>query len=110
MASQWLDILGLPRPPVFITADNVKEGKPSPEGYLLGRQKLDVLDPTHQVVVFEDAAAGVRAGKAAGATVIAVLETHSREALVAAGADYIVDGLDKVRISSDGKGQLSLYL
>lgn len=95
---------------MFITADNVKEGKPSPEGYLLGRQKLDVLDPTYQVVVFEDAAAGVRAGKAAGATVIAVLETHSREELVAAGADYIVEGLDNVRISSECNGQLTLHL
>ena len=95
---------------MFITADNVKEGKPSPEGYLLGREKLGVSDPRHKVVVFEDAAAGVRAGKAAGATVIAVLETHSREALAAAGADYILEGLDKVRISSEGDGPLTLHL
>jgi glycerol 3-phosphatase-1 len=94
---------------VFITADNVKEGKPSPEGYLLGREKLGVSDPRHQVVVFEDAAAGVRAGKAAGTTVIAVLETHSREALAAAGADYIVEGLDKVLITSEGNSQLTLH-
>ena len=95
---------------MFITADNVKEGKPSPEGYLLGREKLGVSDTRNQVVVFEDAAAGVRAGKAAGALVIAVLETHSREALAAAGADYVVTGLDKVRISSEGNGWLTLHL
>ena len=97
---------------LLLLPDNVKEGKPSPEGYLLGRQKLDVFDPTYQIVVFEDsgAAAGVRAGKAAGATVIAVLETHAREELVATGADYIVEGLDKVRISSECNGQLTLHL
>ena len=77
---------------------------------MLGREKLGVSDPRHQVVVFEDAAAGVRAGKAAGATVIAVLETHSREALAAAGADYIIEGLDKIRITSQDNGQLTLHL
>jgi glycerol-1-phosphatase len=105
-----VDVLKIPRPPVFITADNVKEGKPSPEGYLLGREQLNVSDPRHRVVVFEDAAAGVRAGKAAGAIVIAVLETHSREALAAAGADYIIDDLSKIRVSSNGDSQLILHL
>ena len=97
-------------PPIFITADVVKEGKPSPEGYLLGREKLNVSDPRQSVVVFEDAAAGVRAGKAAGATVIAVLETHTRETLAATGADYIVEGLDKVKILSGGNGEMIIHL
>ena len=57
------------------------------------------------VVVFEDAVAGVKAGKAAGATVIAVLETHEREELVAAGADYVLEGLHQVDVSGEnGKG------
>jgi len=95
---------------VFITADIVREGKPSPEGYLLGRERFDVTSPNDHVVVFEDAAAGVRAAKAAGATVIAVLETHSRESLAQAGADYIVEGLDKVRVSGCGNGQIIVHL
>lgn len=54
--------------------------------------------------------AGVRAGKAAGATVIAVLETHSREALNAAGADFIITGLDKVRASKAHNGDIAIHL
>jgi beta-phosphoglucomutase-like phosphatase (HAD superfamily) len=68
------------------------------------------LDHQHQVVVFEDAVAGVRAGKAAGATVIAVLETHSREGLAAAGADYIITGLDKVHASKADNGEIIIHL
>jgi glycerol 3-phosphatase-1 len=85
-------------PEVFITADVVKTGKPSPEGYLLGRERLTVSGPNHTVVVFEDAVAGVKAGKAAGAIVVAVLETHGREQLLKAGADYVVDGLHQVQV------------
>jgi len=88
----------------------VQTGKPSPEGYLLGREQLGVTEPLHQVVVFEDAAAGVRAGKAAGAAVIGVLETHSREALEASGADYIVKGLHEVRIRQGENGKMTLEL
>jgi glycerol 3-phosphatase-1 len=40
--------------------------------------------------VVEDAAAGVRAGKAAGARVIAFLTTMIRRELEEAGADWIV--------------------
>jgi glycerol 3-phosphatase-1 len=92
-----------------VTADTVKTGKPSPEGYLIGRERLDVSEKLQQVVVFEDAPAGVRAGKAAGAVVIAVLETHSRNALDEAGADYIVNGLDTVAVSSEGSGKFTLH-
>ena len=97
-------MLNIPIPEVFITADVVKTGKPSPEGYLLGRERLNVSQTSETVVVFEDAVAGVKAGKAAGAIVIAVLETNSREELVAAGADYVLDGLLQVNASA-GNGE-----
>lgn len=92
-------MLNIPIPEVFITADVVKTGKPSPEGYLLGRERLNVSCKSDTVIVFEDAVSGVKAGKAAGAIVIAVLETHSREELMAAGADYVLDGLYQVNVS-----------
>jgi beta-phosphoglucomutase-like phosphatase (HAD superfamily) len=100
-------VLNIPIPEVFITADVVKTGKPSPEGYLLGRERLNVSRTTEAVVVFEDAVAGVKAGKAAGAIVIAVLETHSREELAAAGADYVLDGLLQVNASA-GNGETTI--
>lgn len=108
LASAWLKVLNIPIPKVFITADLVKEGKPSPEGYLLGRKMLGVLNPSDKVVVFEDASAGVKAGKAAGATVIAVIETHSREALAKAGADYIIEGLRNAGVAGSYSGTMAL--
>ncbi len=60
----------LPRPQVFITAEDVAMGKPHPDPYLLGAQRLG-LAPADCVVV-EDAPAGIRSGLAAGCQVIAV--------------------------------------
>lgn len=61
---------GLPEPDVFITAEQVKHGKPQPDAYLLGAERLG-LAPQDCVVV-EDAAAGILSGLAAGCQVIAV--------------------------------------
>ncbi|MER6030366.1 HAD-IA family hydrolase [Streptomyces sp. NPDC001851] len=61
---------GLPLPPLLISADDVREGKPSPEGYLAAAAALRV--PAAATVVFEDAEAGLRAAVAAGATPVVV--------------------------------------
>lgn len=53
---------------VVITADDVKEHKPSPACYLLAAEKLGVQPTT--CVIFEDSTPGVEAGFAAGSTVI----------------------------------------
>ena len=58
------------RPALLVTADDVRAGKPDPDGYLLAARKLGA-DPGRCLVV-EDAEAGVRAGRAAGATVAAL--------------------------------------
>jgi beta-phosphoglucomutase-like phosphatase (HAD superfamily) len=62
------------------------------------------------VIVFEDAVAGVKAGKAAGAIVIAVLGTNPGEALSAAGADYIIESLDRVRVSNGLNREIVIHL
>jgi sugar-phosphatase len=62
----------------------VRAGKPDPEGYRLAARELGV-DPA-ACVVFEDAPAGIAAGLAAGAYVIAIATTHDRAELAAAGA------------------------
>jgi sugar-phosphatase len=82
----------LPTPEVLVTADSVTNGKPDPEGYLLAAHQLGV-DPA-RCVVFEDAPAGVRAGKAAGARVIAVTTSHGADELGA--ADAILPALSAV--------------
>lgn len=61
---------GLPLPKVLITAEDVRYGKPSPEGYLLAASKLEI--DASRCVVFEDAQAGLVAGTHAGARVIAI--------------------------------------
>ena len=58
------------RPALLVTSDDVRAGKPDPEGYRLAAGRLGV-DPRRCLVV-EDAEAGVRAGRAAGATVAAL--------------------------------------
>ncbi|WP_416260503.1 sugar phosphatase [Gibbsiella quercinecans] len=70
VATSRLAASGLPRPAVFITAEQVQHGKPEPDPYLLGAERLG-LAPQACVVV-EDAAAGILSGLAAGCQVIAV--------------------------------------
>jgi sugar-phosphatase len=77
-------VAGVPLPPVVITAEDVPRGKPDPSGYLLAASRLGV-DPSACVVI-EDAPAGIAAGRAAGATVLAVATSHDRSELTAAHA------------------------
>jgi sugar-phosphatase len=79
----------LPKPKHLVTAADVRHGKPDPEPYLKGAQILGVL--ASECVVLEDAPAGIRAGKAAGAHVVALRTTASDAELLEAGADWIVD-------------------
>jgi sugar-phosphatase len=93
----------------MITASDVKIGKPDPEPYLKAAAKLGFA--ASDCVVVEDAASGVRAGKAAGARVIAFLTTMTRRDLEDAGADWIVQNCADIAASNDGDGlQLSLSL
>jgi sugar-phosphatase len=52
-------------PSVLVTADDVVNGKPDPEGYLLAARRLGV-EP-HRCLVVEDSEPGLAAGLAAGA-------------------------------------------
>lgn len=99
-----LNATDLPLPTYLVTADEVKQGKPSPEPYLTGAKKLG-LRPD-QCVVVEDSPIGVRAGKAAGIKVIGVLSTHSKYTLQEAGADFTVNNLEHIQITSNRNNQL----
>ena len=74
----------------IVAADDIENGKPDPEGYLLA---LDLLgaEPA-DAVAFEDSEPGVDAARAAGIHCVAVLGTLPRERL--ARADAIVKQLD----------------
>ncbi|MGI5321811.1 HAD-IA family hydrolase [Actinomadura nitritigenes] len=91
-------VAGVPLPPVAVTAEDVARGKPDPAGYLLAAGRLGV-DPSACVVV-EDAPAGIAAGRAAGATVLAVGTSHDRAQLT--GAHAIVPDLTHVATAPGG--------
>lgn len=76
---------GLRAPRVVVTADRVAQGKPAPDAYLLAARELGA-DPA-ACTVLEDAPAGVAAGRAAGARVVAILTTHAAAEL--GGADEL---------------------
>jgi len=72
----------------------VKEGKPSPQGFLLAAKKLGVAPES--CIVIEDAVAGVTAAKRAGMRCLAVTNTHPRMSLME--ADLVVDTLEAVTV------------
>src|SRR5216683_1826211 len=88
---------GLPVPEKLVTSDDITNGKPHPEPFLNGAALLG-LAPL-DCVVFEDAPAGIRAGKAAGTRVIALQTTERDDLLRQAGADWIVANCSSVRVS-----------
>jgi sugar-phosphatase len=74
LAHQRLTSVGLPVPEVLVVSEDVKQGKPAPDGYRLAAARLG-CDPA-ACVVFEDAPAGVSAARAAGARVIGLMTTY----------------------------------
>ena len=89
LAEARLRAAGLERPEVLVSADSISRGKPDPEPYLYAAQRLEI--PPSRCTVFEDAPAGVAAGKAAGMCVVALTTTVGAKELAA--ADHIVGDL-----------------
>lgn len=102
----WLDVMKLAQPKYLVTAEEVENGKPDPACYRLGAKRLGLadVDPT-DLLVLEDAPAGVKAGRAAGYKVVALATTHDVDRLREAGADWIVRDMSSVELRGyDGKG------
>jgi beta-phosphoglucomutase len=76
------------------SGDDVTEGKPNPEVFLLAFQRLGV-SPANGVVI-EDAPAGVRGAVRAGAAALGVTTTQTRETLEDAGAQRVVNSLAEI--------------
>jgi sugar-phosphatase len=91
---------GIPVPTQIITAENVAHGKPHPEPYLAGAALLGFAPS--ECLVFEDAASGANAGRAAGCTVIATTFSHPIDALQA--AHYLIPDLTRVTAQIDEDG------
>jgi mannitol-1-/sugar-/sorbitol-6-phosphatase len=108
LAEVRLGAAGLSIPYNMITSSDVKVGKPDPEPYMKAAAKLGFA--ASDCIVVEDAPAGVRAGKAAGARVIAFLTTAPRRDLESARADWIVRDCASITASSDPEHGLQLLL
>ncbi|TLP48412.1 HAD family hydrolase [Cohaesibacter sp. CAU 1516] len=95
---------GIPTPARMITSDDITKGKPNPEPFLKGADLVGLAP--EQCVVFEDAAAGITAGLAAGAQVIGITATQT--AHVPAGIPAIASYRLLSIAPSDGRFALTI--
>ena len=81
---------------VIVAMEDVRNGKPEPEGYLraveLLRGRTGATLPADQVLVFEDSEQGLRSARAAGMPCVVIAGTANPERLE--GAAAIVGALD----------------
>jgi mannitol-1-/sugar-/sorbitol-6-phosphatase len=100
---------GLQPPAQMVTSNDIVNGKPSPEPYLKGAELLGLA--AADCVVVEDAPAGIRSGKAAGARVIALQTTEHDSLLREAGAAWIVNTCACVSVAGEARdGNITLVL
>ena len=86
---------GIKVPAELVTADDVKRGKPHPDPYLLGAERLGFA--AEDCVVFEDAIAGAEAAEAAGVGLIVGVTA----AALAGPADIVVRDLTGITFDGD---------
>jgi sugar-phosphatase len=101
LAEVRIHAAGLRAPKRMITSNDITLGKPNPEPYLKAASMLGF--PIAECLVFEDAPAGIRAGKSAGAKVIAFRTTAQENVLREAGADWVVNNCADVHLISSSE-------
>jgi sugar-phosphatase len=94
LARKRLRHVGIPVPAILMAAEDVTEGKPSPEGFLAAASKLGV-HPSRCIVI-EDTPAGIQAARRAGCRVVALTTTFPKASLH--DADVVVGSLADLRI------------
>ena len=82
----------------IVSLEDIRKGKPDPEVFLVAARKAGA-SPSHSVV-FEDAPVGIEAAKAGGMLAVGVATTRPLSALAAAGADDVVDTLERFDVAS----------
>lgn len=93
LARARLSAAGIVPPQALVTAADGRKGKPDPEPYLLGAQKIGI--PISECAVFEDAPAGLLAGKLAGAALLVGIGEQTLESV----ADLVVVSLAGLKYS-----------
>jgi len=102
LAQNRLRHCGLPVPEVLVTSDDVTNGKPHPEPYLKGAERLGFA--AAECLVIEDAPAGIQSARTGGMKVIGMASTYAVEKL--AEADAVVQKLARIQVSANGTGKL----
>jgi sugar-phosphatase len=96
--------VGLPTPSVLIGAENVRRGKPAPDGYATAALRLGI--PPERAIVIEDTPPGVEAGRAAGARVIGLQITYPS----LDGCEIVVPDLRAIRVTPAVEGAIRLVV
>jgi len=106
LASARLQFCGLPVPEILITSDDVTNGKPHPEPYLKGAERMGIAPA--DCLVIEDAPAGIQSARAGGMRVMGLASTYAESKL--AEADVVVEQLRNIQVSANGSGSLVIKI
>lgn len=104
VARHRLESAGLPLPTLLVGAEDVVHGKPDPEPYLLGAERLGVAPAN--CLVFEDAPAGIQSALRAGCAVVQVGGKRLLDPAVIA----VIQDWRQVSVEEDKKGMLQVGL
>jgi sugar-phosphatase len=96
LAGARIAAAGLSLPRIMVTSDDVRRGKPDPEGYALALRRMGVLP--RLAIVVEDSATGIEAARAAGVETIVGIGAPTLQA----GVTVAVGDLRAVRWDGDG--------
>ncbi|WP_429180875.1 HAD-IA family hydrolase [Aeromonas salmonicida] len=104
VARHRLESAGLPLPTLLVGAEDVVHGKPDPEPYLLGAERLGVAPAN--CLVFEDAPAGIQSALRAGCAVVQVGGKRLLDPAVIA----VIQDWRQVSVEVDEKSMLQVGL
>jgi sugar-phosphatase len=96
LATARLKLGNLPIPNVLVSADDVSNGKPDPQPYLMGAKLLG-MNPA-ECLVIEDAPAGIRAAHAGGMKAVGITSTYPASGLQE--ADAVIEKLGQIKVES----------
>jgi mannitol-1-/sugar-/sorbitol-6-phosphatase len=106
VAEMRLECAGLPVPAILISSDDVRRGKPDPEGYLMAAGQLGVKP--ERCLVIEDTPAGLEAARRAGMNVLGITTTFRASDLGATTCIADFTRLEVGQIEASGEPRFEL--
>lgn len=104
LATNRLRYCGLPVPDAMVTSDDVTHGKPHPEPYLKGAERLGFVPS--ECLAIEDAPAGIASAQTGGMKVVGLTSTYSAKIL--SHADAVIGQLGAMHVTLNGKSMLDI--